>query len=151
MPIHIKENTFSPYDELTKHQEKHLHHDAALGAVVSFVGVMRDFNEGEQVSKMYLEHYPGMTEKYLEKIMQTAKTQQDFLDALIIHRVGEIAPTDPIVLVAVWSTHREAAFDTCRYIIEELKHKAPFWKKETLQESERWVRCNTARSEKSLG
>jgi molybdopterin synthase catalytic subunit len=146
MPISIREDMFFPYDELSKFQEKSLSHNAAFGAVLSFVGIMRDFNEGEQVSKMYLEYYPGMTEKYLEKIIQEAKKQLDFIDALIIHRVGEISPTDTIVLVAVWSTHREAAFDACRYIIEELKHKAPFWKKETLQESERWVTCNTARS-----
>jgi len=105
---------------------------------------MRDFNENETVRHMFLDHYPGMTERQLEKIVEEARTRWRFLDALVIHRVGEILPDQPIVLVAVWSSHRGAAFDACRYIMEELKSRVPFWKKETLEEGERWVEKNSS-------
>jgi molybdopterin synthase catalytic subunit len=93
---------------------------------------------------MTLEHYPGMTEKYLLKIIQQAEQQWPLLDTLVIHRVGDILPDDSIVLVAVWSTHRASAFDASRFIMEELKSNAPFWKKETLAGGTRWVEKNTS-------
>jgi molybdopterin synthase catalytic subunit len=104
---------------------------------------MRDFNDDRAVQAMTLEHYPGMTEKHLRRIRDEALRRWDILDALIIHRVGEVRPNDPIVLVAVWSAHRTPAFDACRYLIEELKTRAPFWKKETSPESAQWVEHNS--------
>jgi len=92
---------------------------------------------------MLLEHYPGMTENYLQKISEEAASKWDILDSLIVHRVGEMHPNDPIVLVAVWSAHRAAAFDASRYLMEELKSRAPFWKKESLSDKTRWVDKNT--------
>lgn len=101
------------------------------------------------VNGMVLEHYPGMTEKHLEKIVSEAKRKWDLLETLVIHRVGELLPNDPIVLVAVWSTHRKDAFEASRFIMEDLKSKAPFWKKEAVidkskgAEKNRWVEKNT--------
>jgi molybdopterin synthase catalytic subunit len=112
------------------------------GATATFVGTMRDYNEGETVQSMYLEHYPGMTEKYLRQISETALQRWSLLDTLIIHRVGEIGPGETIVLVATWAGHRAPALEACRYLIEELKHRAPFWKRETLAEGVRWVERN---------
>ena len=108
------------------------------------MGTMRDFNEGDDVQTMTLQHYPGMTEKQLEAIIHQAKKDFGIDEALIIHRVGKILPADTIVITAVWSAHRKAAFDANRFLMEELKHNAPFWKKETLKDgSERWVEKNT--------
>jgi molybdopterin synthase catalytic subunit len=103
---------------------------------------MRDFNEGDGVSGMLLEHYPGMTDSHLSKISQEAIDRWDILDTLILHRVGVIMPNDPIVLVAAWSAHRVEAFEAARFLIEELKSRAPFWKKEQLDNGERWVAKN---------
>lgn len=143
MPISLCDKPFDPYSELLHYQDQLLLRTGKHGATSSFVGVMRGINEGEEVSRMVLEHYPGMTEKYLAKIIEEAQSRWDFIDALVIHRTGEIYPNDPIVLVAVWSSHRGAAFDACRYIIEELKTRAPFWKKETTRHGDRWVEKNT--------
>ena len=110
-----------------------------IGAVVSFVGTVRDLNEGEQVAEMALEHYPGMTEKSLEAIIVQAKSRWDLFDALVIHRVGPLLPLDQIVLVAVTSAHRGEAFSACEYIIDYLKTDAPFWKKEQTPQGARWV------------
>ena len=143
MSIALRAHDFEPYSELLEHQAERLGQSGKYGATCAFVGTMRDFNEGDAVRAMHLEHYPGMTEKHLERIVAEAGRRWDFLDALVIHRVGEILPDQPIVLVAVWSSHRGAAFDACRYIMEELKHRAPFWKKETLDQGERWVERNT--------
>ncbi len=116
----------------------------SYGASANFVGTMRDFNEGDDVVAMHLEHYPGMTEKELDAIINDAKAQWDIVDALIVHRVGDISPGDPIVLTVVCSAHRAAAFDACRFLMEALKSRAPFWKKETLANGEhRWVERNT--------
>ncbi len=114
-----------------------------FGATAAFVGTMRDFNEGDDVRAMFLDHYPGMTEKHLEAIRAEAMERWPLDAALIHHRVGNVEPGDPIVLVAVWSAHRAAAFEACRFIMEDLKSRAPFWKKETLVEGERWVEKNT--------
>jgi molybdopterin synthase catalytic subunit len=140
--IQIRESCFDPWAELQHYQES-LQINGKYGATAVFVGSMRDFNEGDEVTAMTLEHYPGMTEKYLHKIVQQAEQQWPLLDALVIHRIGDIHPDDSIVLVAVWSAHRASAFDASRYIMEKLKSNAPFWKKETLAEGSRWVEKNT--------
>jgi len=140
--IQIRDKAFNPWAELQQYQEG-MSLQGKYGATAVFVGSMRDFNEGDKVQAMHLEHYPEMTEQYLEKIVQQAQQKWEILDTLIIHRVGEIFPDDPIVLVAVWSAHRANAFDASRYIMEELKSRAPFWKKETLPDGSRWVEKNT--------
>ena len=110
-----------------------------VGAIVNFVGVVRDLNEGEQIAEMELEHYPGMTEKALEDIIAEARSRWDLFDALVIHRVGPLKPLDQIVLVAVTSAHRGEAFAACEFIIDYLKTQAPFWKKEQTPQGGRWV------------
>lgn len=111
-----------------------------IGAVVSFVGTVRDINEGDDISVLELEHYPGMTEKALENIRLEAHERWPLQSSLIIHRIGEMQPCDQIVLVAVTSRHREAAFEAAHFIMDYLKTNAPFWKKETFPNGEtRWV------------
>ena len=114
-------------------------HDPRVGAVVTFIGTVRDVNEDAHVLKMTLEHYPGMTEKALDAIVAQARQRFDIYDALVIHRVGGLRPSDQIVLVAVTSAHRGEAFDACRFIIDYLKTEAPFWKKEQTPGGARWV------------
>jgi len=121
--------------------------DARVGAVVTFIGTVRDINDDSRVSQMTLEHYPGMTDKALEAIVAKAKARFDIYDALVIHRVGELRPTDQIVLVAVTSAHRGEAFDACRFIIDYLKTEAPFWKKEQTPQGARWVDARTSDDE----
>lgn len=121
--------------------------DARVGAVVTFVGLVRDVNDDAEVSRMTLEHYPGMTEKALETIVAQAKERFDIYDALVIHRVGELRPTDQIVLVAVSSAHRGTAFDACRFLIDYLKTDAPFWKKESTSTGSRWVEARASDEE----
>ncbi len=142
MKVVVQEEAFDPYKEVVEFQAslpsgKH-------GGVVSFVGTMRDINEGMNVSTMYLDHYPGMTEKHIEAVCADAAQRWDIIDSLVVHRYGELFPNDPIVLVAVWSSHRAEGFDACRFIINYLKKKAPFWKRETTPEGEqRWVEHNS--------
>lgn len=139
----IAVDAFDPWKSLVAYQAVHLT-DGQFGATATFVGSMRDFNEGDAVSAMTLEYYPGMTEVQLQSIIDDAHSQWTLDDALIVHRVGEITPGEPIVLVACWSAHRAAAFDACRFLMEALKSRAPFWKKETLTDtSHRWVEKNT--------
>lgn len=142
MHIEIRDKAFEPYTELQAYQDS-MQKAGQYGATAVFVGSMRDFNEGDEVKGMLLEHYAGMTDNYLRQISQQAATQWSLLDSLIIHRVGKINPNDPIVLVAVWSAHRKDAFEASRFMMEELKSKAPFWKKEFLDEGHRWVQQNT--------
>ncbi|HEX7044132.1 MAG TPA: molybdenum cofactor biosynthesis protein MoaE [Burkholderiales bacterium] len=142
MPAEVRTSAFEPYEELRRYQERFLSGRGAAGATASFVGTMRDFNDGEPVRAMTLEHYPGMTERHLERIVAEAKQRWPILDALVLHRVGPLLPGDPIVLVAAWSAHRDAAFAACRYLIEELKSRAPFWKKEERASAARWVERN---------
>ncbi len=111
----------------------------AIGAVVSFVGLVRDMNDGSGVSSLTLEHYPKMTEKALADIVMKAKARWQVLDCTIIHRVGELKPADQIVLVMVASAHRQHAFEACEFMMDFLKTAAPFWKKETTPKGERWV------------
>jgi molybdopterin synthase catalytic subunit len=139
----ISETPFDPWQEIQQHQQKSAL-AAQFGATATFIGSMRDFNENDTVSAMTLEHYPAMTTRYLDKLEQQAKQQWPaLLDCLIIHRVGEIHPADPIVLIACWSAHRRAALDATSWLIEELKHQAPFWKKETRTTGTTWVESNT--------
>ncbi|MFB3100918.1 MAG: molybdenum cofactor biosynthesis protein MoaE [Gammaproteobacteria bacterium] len=141
MLIEIKTSSFNPWDEIKLYQKK-MDMEGQYGATASFVGTMRDFNEDKHVQSMTLEHYPGMTEKYLEKICKEAHQQWELIETLIIHRIGEIKIADPIVLVCVWSAHRAEAFDACRFIMEDLKSKAPFWKQESTADGDRWVEKN---------
>lgn len=144
MKVIVQEAAFDPWKEMADYQDANLP-KGKVGGSVTFIGTMRDFNEGvEGISTMYLDHYPGMTEKHLEAVCRDAMNEWDILDAFVIHRVGEIKPDDAIVLVGVWSEHRAMAFDACRFIINDLKHRAPFWKKEATTEGERWVSGNTA-------
>lgn len=143
MKVEIRPQDFDPYQEVSAYQREILQAEGKYGATAVFVGTMRDFNEGDEVRAMTLEHYPGMTEQYLEKISKEAKQRWDLIDCLIIHRVGDVSPNDPIVVVAVWSAHRAAAYEANRYLMEELKSRAPFWKNETLNQGSRWVEKNT--------
>lgn len=113
--------------------------DPRVGAVVTFIGLMRDFNADTSVTAMTLEHYPGMTEKALSAIVTEAMTRWDLIDVRILHRVGRLTPGDPIVMVGVSSQHRGDAFRACEFLIDHLKTRAPFWKKESTPEGERWV------------
>lgn len=142
MKIELRANGFEPYAELAQYQQLALP-VGSYGASSCFVGTMRDFNQGDEVAGMELEHYPGMTDRFLERIAVEAMSHWALLDVLVIHRYGRVLPGDPIVLIGVWSAHRGAAFEACRYIIEELKHKAPFWKRETVGDNSRWVEANT--------
>ena len=118
--------------------------NSSIGALVSFVGQVRDINNGDTINTLTLEHYPEMTQKMLEAIEQEAKTRWNVIDALIIHRVGTLKPQDQIVLVAVTSTHRGDAFRACEFIMDFLKTSAPFWKKETTSQGERWVEAKVS-------
>lgn len=118
--------------------------DARVGALASFLGLVRDMNDGASVAEMTLEHYPGMTEKALEAIVAEAKGRWDIYDALVIHRVGPLKPCDQIVLVAVTSAHRGEAFAACEFIMDYLKTRAPFWKREATPQGARWVDARDA-------
>ena len=121
--------------------------DPKVGAVACFIGVARDVNDGDRVAQLTLEHYPGMTERALQDICAQARSRWDIIDLLIVHRIGTLAPTDPIVLVAVTSAHRGEAFAACEFVMDYLKTDAPFWKKETTPEGERWVEARQADDE----
>jgi molybdopterin synthase catalytic subunit len=117
--------------------------NAKVGAVASFVGIVRDLNDGAAVAEMTLEHYPGMTERALEKIVADARGRWDIYDVCVIHRVGTLKPTDQIVLVVVSSAHRGDAFQACEFLMDYLKTRAPFWKKENTPAGARWVEAKT--------
>jgi molybdopterin synthase catalytic subunit len=115
-----------------------------VGAVASFVGVVRDLNDGDSVGRMTLEHYPGMTEKAIEAVVAEARSRWDIIDVTVVHRVGELKPTDQIVLVVVASGHRGEAFAACEFIMDYLKTRAPFWKKEDTPQGSRWVEARAS-------
>ena len=115
-----------------------------IGAIASFIGLVRDVSSGDRVSELTLEHYPGMTEKALVKIVDEAKTRWDVLDVLVIHRVGVLQPTDQIVLVVVAGAHRGEAFAACEFVMDYLKTQAPFWKKERTADGNRWVEVRSS-------
>ncbi len=135
MPIAIQESDFDVSAEIATLRKG----DPRVGAVVTFLGTVRDMNDGSQVKGMTLEHYPGMTEKSLQEILDQAKARWDIYQTLVIHRVGPLLPEDQIVLVAVTSAHRGEAFAACEFIMDYLKTAAPFWKKEDTPEGARWV------------
>ena len=113
--------------------------ETGVGAICSFVGTVRDRNDGQSVSTMELEHYPGMTEKSIEAMIDEAFKRFDIFGARVIHRVGLLQPLDQIVLVAVTSAHRGESFQACEFLMDYLKTQAPFWKKEQTQDGARWV------------
>lgn len=133
--IRVQENDFDVSTEIAALRKG----DPRVGAVATFLGTVRDLNDGSQVKEMTLEHYPGMTEKALEEIVAQAKSRWDIYQALVIHRVGPLLPEDQIVLVAVTSAHRGEAFAACEFIMDYLKTAAPFWKKEETPDGGRWV------------
>jgi len=135
MPVRIQTEDFDVSRELAALRGG----DARVGAVAAFVGTVRDVNDAAAVTTMTLEHYPGMTEKALAAIVDEAKARWDILDALVIHRVGDLGPTDQIVLAAVTSAHRGEAFAACEFLMDYLKTRAPFWKKEQTPAGARWV------------
>ncbi len=135
MAIRVQAEQFDPGFEVNA-----LHAaNVGIGAVVSFVGYVRDFNEGREVSGMFLEHYPGMTEKALGKIVLEAEQRWPLLRLEVVHRVGALEPGEPIVFVGVASAHRQAAFEACDFVMDYLKTRAPFWKKENTSEGPKWV------------
>ena len=135
MPVRIQTEDFDLSQEIKQLRAG----DARVGAVATFVGTVRDRNDGSDVAAMTLEHYPGMTEKSLEEIIEKAKARWDIFDVLIIHRVGPLNIEDQIVLTAVTSAHRGEAFAACEYVMDYLKTLAPFWKKEDTPKGARWV------------
>jgi molybdopterin synthase catalytic subunit len=135
MPVRVQTGDFDIGAEIAAMRRG----NPKVGAVASFIGVVRDLNEGDHVAEMTLEHYPGMTEKALEKIVAEARSRWDIYDALIIHRVGTLRPGDQIVLVVVTGAHRGEAFEACEFLMDYLKTRAPFWKKERTPDGARWV------------
>jgi len=118
--------------------------DKRVGAVCSFVGTVRDRNDGAQVATLELEHYPGMTEKAIEAMLDEAHRRFDILASRVIHRVGLLQPLDQIVLVAITSAHRGESFQACEFVMDYLKTQAPFWKKEQTPDGARWVDARVA-------
>ena len=142
MKVELRADPFDPYAELAGYQRQSLS-PGAHGAASCFIGSARDFNDGRPVQDLVLEHYPGMTDRFIERIAAQAMAQWPLLDVLVLHRYGKVDLGDAIVLIGVWSAHRGAAFEACRFIIEELKHEAPFWKKEGGGQERHWVEGNT--------
>jgi molybdopterin synthase catalytic subunit len=135
MAVRIQTQEFDVGVELTRLRRG----NAKVGAIASFIGVVRDLNDDNTITEMTLEHYPGMTERALEEIVTEAKSRWEIIDALVVHRVGTLQPADQIVLVAVTSAHRGAAFSACEFIMDYLKTRAPFWKKEQTPQGASWV------------
>ena len=133
--IRVQAEAFDPNHEIDRLRSG----NPVIGGIVSFIGLMRDLNQGEKISEMTLEYYPGMTEKALLAIAQEACRRWELLGCRVVHRVGQLQPMDVIVLVAVASAHREEAFRACEFIIDYLKTRAPFWKKEITPRGARWV------------
>ena len=138
--VSIQTEDFDLSTEVARLRETNPH----VGAVCSFIGTVRDRNEGQKVSTMELEHYPGMTEKAIERMIEEAHQRFDILGARVVHRVGLLMPLDQIVLVAVSSAHRGQSFQACEFLMDYLKTQAPFWKKETTPDGARWVDASVA-------
>src|SRR5258708_17093824 len=143
MPVRIQTKDFDAGDELAALRRD----NPKIGAVASFMGLWRDTNEGDVGRKMTLEHYPGMTERALEKIVAEAKARWDVMEVLVVHRVGEMKPADQIVLVVVTGAHRGEAFAACEFVMDYLKTRAPFWKKEETPQGARWVEARASDDE----
>jgi len=140
MPLRVQTEDFDVGRELSALRDG----DPSIGAVAAFVGTVRDVNADASVTSMTLEHYPGMTEKALDAIVTEAKTRWNVAQALVIHRVGPLKPADQIVLVGVTSAHRGDAFAACEFIMDYLKTRAPFWKKEETPSGTRWVEARAS-------
>ena len=140
MPVRVQADDFDVSSELAALRAG----DGRVGAVAAFIGTVRDLNDAASVATMTLEHYPGMTERALSDIVAEAKSRWEIFEALIIHRVGELRPTDQIVLVVVTAAHRGEAFAACEFLMDYLKTRAPFWKKETNAEGTRWVEARAS-------
>ena len=139
--IRVQTEDFDPGLELEQLRSRY---QGQAGAVVSFTGLVRDLNEGDSITQLTLEHYPGMTEKALEIIETTARERWDLGNVVIIHRIGPLAPNDRIVFVAAASAHRKEAFRACEFMIDTLKTDAPFWKKEVTDNGTHWVTAPAA-------
>ena len=140
MPVRVQLEDFDVGTELAQLRAGR----PEIGALAAFVGLVRDINDGSSVGEMVLEHYPAMTQKALEGIVVQARGRWKIIDALVIHRVGRLKPTDQIVLVAVTSAHRGDAFQACEFIMDYLKTQAPFWKKEETAQGSRWVEARAS-------
>ena len=140
MPVRIQSEDFDAGREIAALRRD----NPGIGAIASFIGVVRDVNDGERVAEMTLEHYPGMTEKSIAGIIDQAKARWRVFDALVVHRVGLLKPLDQIVLVVVTGAHRGDAFAACEFIMDYLKTRAPFWKKEQTVEGARWVEARAS-------
>jgi molybdopterin synthase catalytic subunit len=140
MPVRVQTGDFDVAREIAALRAG----DPRVGAVAAFIGLVRDINDTAPVSTLTLEHYPGMTEKALARIVDEAKSRWSVYDALVVHRVGELKPTDQIVLVVVTGAHRGEAFAACEFIMDYLKTRAPFWKKEQTPAGERWVEARAS-------
>jgi len=143
MPVRVQTEDFDVSRELARLRGD----NRAVGAVAAFIGTVRDVNDDARVASMTLEHYPGMTEKALAAIVDEAKSRWNIIDALVIHRVGALAPSDQIVLVGVTGAHRGEVFAACEFIVDYLKTRAPFWKKEQTPSGARWVEARATDDE----
>ena len=149
MYVEITEKPFDPWRLLSEYTPRVMVRGTTparageFGAVAVFVGTMRDFNQGDEVKAMWLDHYPGMTRAHIERAVERAAAGYTVGDALVVHRVGGVSPGDAIVLVAVWAAHRRDAYAVNRLIMEDLKSRVPFWKRESLTDRARWVEQNT--------
>jgi len=143
MPVRVQTQDFDAGAEIAALRAG----NRRVGAIASFIGTVRDLNEGEGVAAMTLEHYPGMTERALEDICAQAKARWDIFDTTVVHRYGDLEPGDQIVLVVVTSAHRGEAFAACEFIMDYLKTQAPFWKKERTPQGERWVEARASDDE----
>src|SRR4029450_2759924 len=139
MSVRVQTHDFDAGAEITALRRA----NPKVGAVASFIGVVRDVNDGDSIRDMTLEHYPGMTERALEAIVADAKSRWDVMDVLVVHRVGRLLPTDQIVLVVVTGAHRGEAFAACEFVMDYLKTRAPFWKKEQTGAGARWVEARS--------
>ena len=142
LKIELRDRPFDPFYELAEFR-KTFPNLGDCGASSIFVGTMREYNDGDRVLEMYLEHYAGMTEEQLNNIVDLVGQSYKLSKGLLLHRVGTVYPGEDIVLVAAWCTHRKDAFSASREIMEALKSRAPFWKKEMLTDSNRWVEKHT--------
>lgn len=144
MAVQLFHEPFDPWQQIQLHQQWQASLHGKIGAADVFIGTMRDFNDGDDVVGMYLEHYPEMTERQLEQIAAEAHRRWSLLDTLLLHRTGNVFPGDTLVVTAAWSAHRGDAFDANRFIMEAIKSRATFWKKELLKTGQRrWVEKNT--------
>ena len=133
--VHIQAKDFNLNEEIEKLRAQ----DKRIGAICTFIGTVRDRNDGLNISSMELEHYPGMTEKAIEAMVDEAMARFDIYGARVVHRIGLLQPLDQVVMVAVTSSHRGESFKACEFLMDYLKTQAPFWKKEQTPEGARWV------------